>query len=138
MMKTYSEKTKIISTTIGILISYLLIILKNNYLSEKIDSFEDGTFSLYLEFGVSLLCICIPIIIVVSVFQIEYRYLLIGLPLIFLLVLIYSPEGWYFILYKGAMYLNPAEDNWVYGITISPMFYIIQLITACIIKELRN
>lgn len=134
-MKTFSDRTKAISAIVGITISYTLIILKINFISEKFEHFSDGRMWAFSEFGFSFLCISIPILIVELVFQIKYRHLLLDIPILFLFVSIYSPDGWYFIYCKGGFILSsPDSRAWL---NISIIFCFIHLVTISFLKFLR-
>lgn len=137
-MKTFSDRTKGISAIVGITIAYILILLKIYFISEKFEHFSDGRMWAFSEFGFSFLCISIPILIVELVFQIDFRYLLFDLPIIFLLALIYSPDGFYFLYYRGGWFFNPREDAWQAGIYISLIFLVVHVVTVCIIRVIKG
>lgn len=130
-MKTFSNKAKTIRSIIAITISYMLIVIKTNFLPDTI-------YALICDLIISFFFITTPIAIVAFIYQIKYRHLLLGIPLIFLLVLIYSPEGLYFIIYKGPFFLAPAEADWKYGIAISIMFFFLHFFAAFIGKSLSK
>lgn len=134
MDKYNNSKTRII---ISIILSYLLIILKILFITPLFDNISDGRIHAILEFSLSFLCISVPI----TILYIKHNYrvvdLLLGIPIIFILVLIFSPEGWYFFIYKGNWFLTPAAENWEYGIYISIEFFIVQLIPVFILKSVQ-
>lgn len=135
MDKYNNSKTRII---ISIILSYLLIILKILFITPLFDNISDGRIHAILEFSLSFLCISVPI----TILYIKYNYrvvdLLLGIPIIFILVLIFSPEGWYFFIYKGNWFLTPAAENWEYGIYITIEFFIIQFIIIGIMKAIKK
>lgn len=138
-MKKCAEPIKIISVIAAIIASYFLLILRWRFLSPLIQNILDFSSKLWgiVEFGTAALCICVPVMIVFRLLEAKYQYILFTIPVIFLLVLFYSPEGLYLIIFKGPWFLTPAEPDWKYGVYISIMFFIIDSIAYLIEMSFR-
>lgn len=139
-MKEYSDSCKITSAIISIAISYFLVVIKFQCTASLVNNiFDNITLWAFIEFGGALLCIIVPVLVSWHIFQYKSYQLLWGLPVIFLLVLVYSPSGFYFIIPKGGIAVpEPASDNWKYGIAISLMFFIIQFSAVSITEGIRT
>lgn len=134
-MKTYSNATKTTSAIIAIIISYFLVIIRFQFLTPILGDVFYNLLWPFMEFGSALLCIIVPILLAWHKFRFEYLDLSLGFPIIFLLVLIYSPDGWYFIIPKIG---TPSSNNFVYGLAISIMFFFLQFSVLALAKGLEK
>ena len=138
MNEYYSKGTQIVAVIIAENISYILMILFNQYS----DFLSVIPFPEWLELIldlliIPLLCIISAVLFVYITYKCKLIYLLLCIPIIFICVLIYCPNGLYFLIMKGPFIYTPDfeyEKNWEYGIYISIEFLIVQSIPVLIVK----
>lgn len=106
------------------IITYLLLVI--NVVVMKYYWISDLT--IVFSFLISFIIIALPPAIAVNKYNIRYKNLLFSCIIIFFCVLLFSPEGFYLIIYKGDWFLTPADPNWIYGILITIEFLIVQSI----------
>lgn len=134
-MNEYSKGTQIVAVIIAEIIAYLLTIF--NPIFRLVATVDFLNFLVIVAIFVPpFLYMIIPILFVYIKFGCKLRYLLLCIPIILILSLIYLPDGFYGVFMKGSFvpYAANYEEPWVYVKWLTVEFFVVQFITAFIVK----
>lgn len=133
-MNNHSNLTKTLSVIISVVISYILVIIRFTFLAPLLININMHFISwALLEFGTAVLCVVLPVLIARHKFHFEYFIFLLSIPIIFLSVLLYSPEGLYIFILKVT-----SQRDISYGMKISIEFFTLQIFALILIEGISD